>query len=206
MYNQVISSNKLSSYKCFMKVNNVLRNLGVGGFYTRRPWFKGLTASSEIMEEQYWIEDTASYRMAVPMVTRRCSLIESSGVTFGPWDNELTLWTWFHILGLCCWVCLRCLFCCWQLLVVYMLSQLITELWCWTEVVAPEDPSLEWKDITDRAANKVFFLELAKGDLLPSFLDIRICCWKWFLIVINSICSDLLSPVLSSPFLTTLCL
>lgn len=31
------------------------------------------------------------------------------------------------------------------------------------KVVAPEDPSMEWKEITDRAANKVFFLELAKG-------------------------------------------
>jgi len=29
--------------------------------------------------------------------------------------------------------------------------------------VSPDDPSMEWRDITDRAANKAFFLELAKG-------------------------------------------
>jgi len=33
-----------------------------------------------------------------------------------------------------------------------------------SEQVSPPDPSMDWKDMTDRAANKVFFLELAKGN------------------------------------------
>lgn len=32
------------------------------------------------------------------------------------------------------------------------------------EVVVPDEPSMDWKEMTDRAANKVFFLELAKGN------------------------------------------
>ena len=30
--------------------------------------------------------------------------------------------------------------------------------------MSPEDPSLDFKSMTDRAANKVFFVELVKGD------------------------------------------
>lgn len=33
--------------------------------------------------------------------------------------------------------------------------------------MSPPDPSMDWKDMTDRAANKVFFLELAKGKRGP---------------------------------------
>lgn len=37
-------------------------------------------------------------------------------------------------------------------------------LMCLTEQVSPPDDVLEWKELTDKAANKAFFIELFKGE------------------------------------------
>ena len=46
---------------------------------------------------------------------------------------------------------------------------LVYKIFFITEQVSPADPSMEWKDITDRAATSAFWLELIRGKILICF-------------------------------------
>ena len=41
-----------------------------------------------------------------------------------------------------------------------------------SEQVSPEDPSMEWKDLTDRAANTAFLSEIFSGNTCNSIIAI----------------------------------